>query len=220
MLDFAALRQRMVDNQLRPSEVTDHRLIRAFQTVPREIFVEAAEQPFAYADRELLMSSAAPERRMMAPVHLARMIQALALGPAAGAMVVGCGSGYSAAILAQLAGTVVAVEQHESLVALARDRLAAVGAANATVAVARLTDGFADGAPYDAILIDGAVEVLPKTLLQQLRPEKVLAGIERDERISRATLYSLVGGEVTKWPVFEAWAPLLPGFERRREFVF
>ena len=108
MADFAALRQRMVDNQLRTSEVTDRDVIRAFLTVPREIFAAPAERPFAYADRELRMAASAPDRRMMDPVRLARLIHALPRGPEMKAMVVGCGSGYSAAILARLVGSVVA----------------------------------------------------------------------------------------------------------------
>ena len=113
MADFAALRQRMVDNQIRTSEVTDREVIRAFLTVPREAFAAPAERPFAYADRELQMAAAAPDRRMMDPVRLARLVHALPRGPEIKAMVVGCGSGYSAAILARLVGSVVAVEEDD-----------------------------------------------------------------------------------------------------------
>ncbi len=220
MTDFAVLRQRMVDNQLRPSDVTDHEVIRAFLTVPREMFVAPADAPFAYADRELSMTDAAPARRMMEPVRLARLVNALPLGPDAKAMVVGCGTGYSAAILSHLAGSVVAVEEDKALAALARERLRAAGATNVTVVEAKLTDGYAAEAPYDAILVDGAVERMPETLVEQLKRGGILAAIERDERVSRAMLYERVGAEATKWPRFDAWATLLPGFERPRAFVF
>jgi protein-L-isoaspartate(D-aspartate) O-methyltransferase len=220
MADFAALRQRMVDNQIRPSEVTDHDVIRAFLAVPREIFVEPAEQPFAYADRELRMAPSVPNRRMMTPVSLARLVHALPRGPATKAMVVGCGSGYSAANLAQLAGPIVAVEEDKLLAAMAREILARLGVANVSVVEAKLVEGFPGGAPYDAILVDGAVEVLPDALVAQLKAGGFLAAIERDERLSRAMLYEKVGEKAAKRSLFDAWATLLPGFERRREFVF
>lgn len=220
MYDFATLRQQLVDNQIRPSDVTDRELVKAILAVPRELFVEPDERPFAYSDRELRMSNAAPDRRLLDPVQLARLIQALAVGPDSKAMVVGCGSGYSAAVLARLAGSVVAVEEHEELARIAAEHLRSLGAANVSVICSRLVDGHAAGAPYNAILIDGAVELVPDALIAQLRQEGQLAVIERGERISRAMLYERIGHGATKWPQFEAWATLLPGFERKREFVF
>ncbi len=220
MTDFAALRERMVDNQIRPSEVTDLEVIEAFLVMPRERFVQPAEQPFAYADRELKIAPAAPGRRMMVPVQLARLVQALPRGPEVNAMVVGCGSGYSALILGKLVGTLVAVEEDNGLAAAARERVRELGGANVAVVAARLTEGHPVGGPYDAILIEGAVEVVPDALTAQLKPGGILATVERAERVSRAMLFEQVGHEVTKWPQFDAWATLLPGFERRREFVF
>lgn len=220
MTDFAALRQRMVDNQIRPGAVTDPDLIRAFLAVPRELFAAEAEKPFAYADRALVMSEAAPERCTLIPIHLARLAQALPLGVSAKAMVVGSGSGCSAALLAHLVASVVALEEDAALASLSRERLAEVGAANVTVVEGKLTDGWAAEAPYDAILVDGAVEIVPDALIQQLKPGGVLAAIVRSERISRAMLYERVGEGATHWPQFEAWATPLPGFQRKPEFVF
>jgi protein-L-isoaspartate(D-aspartate) O-methyltransferase len=157
---------------------------------------------------------------MMAPVQLARLIQTLPLGPHAHAMIVGCGTGYSAAILSRLAASVVAVEEDAALAAIARARLAALPAANVTVVEGRLGAGHPARAPYDAILVDGAVEVVPESLLAQLRAEGALAVVELGEGVSRAMLYERIGDEATKWPQFDAWAPLLPGFQRKREFVF
>jgi protein-L-isoaspartate(D-aspartate) O-methyltransferase len=188
--------------------------------VPRENFVAEADRPFAYADRELLMSTAAPARRMMIPVLLARLAQALALDPDGRAMALGCGSGWSAAVLSHLAGSVVAVEEDPALLAMAREALPAAGAANVTIVEGKLTEGCAREAPFDAILVDGAVEIVTDALVAQLKPGGLLAAVVRSERISRAMLYERVGGETTKWPQFEAWAPPLPGFERKPEFVF
>jgi len=220
MADFAALRQRMVDNQLRTREVTDRDVIRAFLSVPRELFAEPAERPFAYADSELKMAAAAPNRRMTDLVTLARLIHALPRGPETKAMVVGGGSGYSTAIVAGLTGSVVAVEEDKALAALAGENLAALGIANASVVEGQLVEGHRGGAPYDAILVDGAVEILPDTILRQLRAGGFLGTVERDDRVSRAMLYEKVREDATKWPLFDAWATLLPGFERKREFVF
>jgi protein-L-isoaspartate(D-aspartate) O-methyltransferase len=220
MVDFAALRQRMVDNQLRTSQVTDREVIRAFLTVPRELFVESAERPFAYADRELKMTGEAPNRRMLDPVTLARLIHALPRGPEVRALVVGCGTGYSAAILAELSGSVGALDENRALVGLARENLASLGAANVSVVEGKLVEGDGAAAPYEAILVDGAVEVLPEAIMRQLKEGGRLATVERDDRVSRAMLYEKVGEDATKWPLFDAWATLLPGFERKREFVF
>ena len=220
MNDFAALRQRMVDNQIRPSEVTDHAVIRAFLAVPREEFVAPAERPFAYADRELRMDEFASRRTMMPPVQLARLVQELPRGEEVSVMVVGCGTGYSAAILAKLCTRVIAVEEDETLAQQARTRLAALGAGNVSVVIGPLPVGWPVEAPYHAILVDGAVDLLPDALIQQLKLGGLLAVVERDDRLSRAMLYERVDSGAAKWPLFEAWAAVLPGFERRREFVF
>jgi protein-L-isoaspartate(D-aspartate) O-methyltransferase len=220
MTDFSVLRQRMVDNQIRTSEVTDRDVIDAFLSVPRETFAAPDERAFAYADRELQMAAGAAPRRMMDPVRLARLVHALPRGSDIKAMVIGCGSGYSAAVLSQLVGSVVAVEEEKALASVARDNLAAVGVQNVTLVEGKLTEGHPLGCPYNAVLIDGAVEIVPEALLLQLAPGGAMAAIERDAGVSRAMLYERVGKDTTKWPLFDAWAALLPGFERRREFVF
>lgn len=221
MMDFEALRRRMVDNQVRPSAVTDHAVIEAFLAVPREPFVAEDEKPFAYADRPLKMAASANDRRAMDPASLARLVQALrGAGSGERALAVGCGSGYSAAILARLFREVVALEDDSSLAALARERLPSVGASNVSVIEGTLAAGHAGRAPYDAILIEGAVETLPAALLGQLAPGGLLAAVESDGRMSRAMLYERVGEGAARRPLFDAWATPVPGFERPREFAF
>jgi protein-L-isoaspartate(D-aspartate) O-methyltransferase len=220
MDDFAELRRRLVDNQIRPSEITDHDLIQAFLAVPRELFVAPGERPFAYSDRELRYSDKIPNRRLIDPVQQARLIAALPIGPDSKVMVIGCGTGYSAAILARLAGTVVALEEEPELAARAAELLPQVGAGNVDLVQGKLSEGWPAEAPYDAILFDGAVEVVPEPILAQLRPDAVLVAIVASERISRAMMFERVAGRASEWPLFEAWATLLPGFERAREFVF
>ena len=135
-------------------------------------------------------------------------------------MVVGCGTGYSAAILAKLCTRVIAVEEDETLSQQARTRLAALGAGNVSAVTGPLSAGWPAEAPYDGILVDGAVEFVPDTLIRQLKSGGLVTVIEHGERLSRAMLYERVDGAAAKWPLFDAWAALLPGFERRREFVF
>lgn len=221
MLDFATLRRQMVDNQIRTVDVTDRRLLGALLAVPRELFVPAAQRPFAYSDREIpLSASAAEDRCLMAPASIARLIQALAQRPIGVALVVGCATGYSAAVLAHLSASVVAVEEDDGLVRGAEERLRALGVDNVAVVQGRLTEGYPSEGPYDAMLIDGAVEVLPPALPAQLNRGGRLAVIERRGRIGRAMLYERTDGDVARQPLFDCWASLLPGFGREPAFVF
>ena len=218
MPDFTTLRQRMVDNQIRPGSITDYEVLKAFLAVPREDFVAAAEKPFAYADRELRLPASGEARAMMPSLQLARMIQALPHGPEDKVLIVGCGTGYSAAILALMAGRVIGLEEDAALASIARSLLRPH--ANVAVTEGRLADGHAAEAPYDVVLIDGAVEIIPDALVDQLKPGGFLATIERDDRLSRAMLYERVGEQAMRRPLFDAWAWVLPGFQRKREFVF
>jgi protein-L-isoaspartate(D-aspartate) O-methyltransferase len=218
MIDYAALRQRMVDNQLRPRDITDHRVIRAFLEMPRELFVRSADRALAYVDRDLPLDGGA--RHLIAAPVLARLVQALELSPEDVALVVGCGTGYPAAILARLAGSVVAVEDDEALVAAAEKNLAWLGIDNVAVVQADLREGYPAEGPYDAILIPARVEVLPEALTRQLSSGGRLATIMCGELVARAMLYERVGEEVSGRPVFDAGAPLLPGFEKKAQFVF
>jgi protein-L-isoaspartate(D-aspartate) O-methyltransferase len=220
MTDFAALRRRMVENQIRPSEVSDHAVIAAFLDVPREIFVAPGAAALAYSDHPALMSEVVPERRLLEPAVLARLVQALPRGPGIKAMAVACGTGYAAAVLSRLVGTVVAVEAEEVLVEMAVTALKAVGAENAAVVRALAVEGCPPESPFDAILLEGAVEVEPLSLIGQLKPGGFLATIRRTTRTGRATLYERVGDVGAGRELFDAWAPVVPGFERAREFVF
>ena len=122
--------------------------------------------------------------------------------------------------MARLFAEVVAVEEDRALAQRARETLQALGIGNVSVAEGRLVDGDPQGRRYDAILVDGSVEVMHPAILAQLKSGGLLSTVERDERVSRAMLYERIGEETSKWPLFDAWAPPLPGFARRREFVF
>jgi protein-L-isoaspartate(D-aspartate) O-methyltransferase len=221
MIDFAAARRMMVDGQVRTSDVTDLRLIAAMQAVPRERFVPDAKADLAYLDLDLPVTEGpGSARRLLKPMVLAKLIQVAAVGETDHVLVVGCATGYSAAVLGRLAKSVVALEQDAMLASRARENLLAVGASNVTVASGPLTAGWPGGAPYDVILLDGASEVVPKTLFGQLKAGGRLVGVVGRAPTSKAMLYRSTGGEASGRPVFDAAAPLLPGFAEPPAFVF
>ncbi|HEX2257644.1 MAG TPA: protein-L-isoaspartate O-methyltransferase [Afifellaceae bacterium] len=217
-MDCAALRQRMVDNQLRPRDITDHRVIRAFLQVPREIFLAPAERPLAYADRDVPVAGGA--RHLISPAVQARLVQALELGPDDVVLNVACGTGYTAAILAQLAGSVVAVEDDEALVRAAEQNLSDLGIDNVAVVKGELSKGCPAEAPFGAILLGAGVEILPETLPRQLDDGGRLATILVNGPAGRAMLYERAGEDVSGRPIFDATAPVLPGFRKAPQFVF
>lgn len=223
MENFAEQRTRMVDSQLRTESITDHRLLAVMGEIPRELFVPPDQKALAYLDRDVpfyATGGGARGRAMMEPAPLGRLIQALDVGQDERALVVGAGTGYSAAILARLAAGVVGVESDPALAAQAIRNLGQLGVANATVVVGPLEAGNAAGAPYDVILLDGAVEMLPAVLLDQLAEGGRLAGVVGYGRAAAATLYTRSEGDIGGRPVFDADVPPLPGFRKPAAFVF
>jgi protein-L-isoaspartate(D-aspartate) O-methyltransferase len=154
----------------------------------------------------------------MKPMVLAKLIQALEIESADRVLVVGAATGYSAAILARMGAAVVALEQDEALVRVAQTALAGQG--NVQVVTGPLADGYAAGAPYDAILVEGAVEELPKAFCTQLKDGGLLACVEGAAPVSSAMLYCRSGDELGGRPIFDAAASLLPGFAKARVFAF
>jgi protein-L-isoaspartate(D-aspartate) O-methyltransferase len=157
---FEIARKMMVDCQIRPSKVTDQNVLNAFLTVPREAFVSKHQQAVAYIDEDLPLSNG---RNLMEPMVLARLVQALEIRAGDNVLVVGAASGYGSAIIAHLAGSVIAVETRaQSLLKKAQEFLVAHGIDNAAVVKSRLVDGYADEGPYDQILVEGGVETMPE----------------------------------------------------------
>ena len=223
MEDFAALRTKMVDSQLRTEGVNDPAVLAAFGAVARERFVPARLKPLAYVDNDLLIKAAdgiGRGRYLMEPAPLARLIQAAAIEPDDTVLVIGTGTGYSAAVLARLARGVAAVESDPALAELATRNLTGMSVENATVVNAPLADGYPRGAPYDVILLDGAVEVVPGTLLEQLHEGGRLVAVVGRGRAAQGTVFTRTGDEIGSRPVFNAGIHLLPGFEKPEAFVF
>ena len=173
--DFTALRNRMVDNQLRTTDVTNHAVLSAFLSVPREIFVPAAKQELSYLDTDVDLGNG---RYVMEPSPLAKLIQLAEIKTSDVVLVIGTGTGYGAAIVGQLAKSVIAIEEDAGLAAEAGRTLAAVGARNVEVMTGELIGGAKSKAPFDVIIIEGAVDTVPESLAAQLAEGGRLVAVE------------------------------------------
>jgi protein-L-isoaspartate(D-aspartate) O-methyltransferase len=216
MTDFATARRMMVDGQVRTSDVTDLRLIAAMQDVPREHFVPAASAGLAYLDLDLPLGEGG--RRLLKPMVLAKLIQAADLEPTALVLDVGCATGYAAAVLARVAGEVVALEQDPALARSATEALRAIP--NVSVVSGELAAGWPQKAPYDLILLEGATEVVPQALLRQLEDNGRLLCVLGKGPGAKAMLYRRSGEDIGERPIFDATAAVLPGFVKPPAFAF
>jgi protein-L-isoaspartate(D-aspartate) O-methyltransferase len=222
-MDVVQARNRMVDGQVRTADVTDLRILAAMLDLPRERFVPPDKAELAYVDFEIPLGADAPgspARRMIRPRNLAKLIQAADISGADRVLDVGCTTGYGAAVLARLAAEVVALDDDRALTAMAGKALAECRLANVTVATGPLDRGVPAHAPYDVIVLEGASEIGPRMLFSQLADDGRLVCIEGRGPAGRAMLYVSAGGVVSGRSVFDAAAPLLPGFAAPPVFVF
>ena len=218
-LQFAHSRKNMVDCQLRPNKVTDERVLTAFETLPREEFVPRNQRAIAYVDEDLPLPGG---RSMMEPMVLSRIVQALDVQQNHSVLVVGGSTGYATAIMAFIADSVISIETRTQLVEKSQETLVACGLDNAVAIKGRLTDGFAKEAPYHRILIEGSVETVPDSLLDQLSADGMLAAIWRpaDHPVGVASIWTRAGIGFARKPLFDAQVPLLDEFRAKREFTF
>lgn len=218
MADFNQARQNMVDCQLRTNKITDPSVIEAFETVPREAFVGDRLKSVAYTDEDLQIAGG---RCLMEPMVLARLVQELAISANDVVLDIGCGTGYSAAILSHLAATVVALESDTTLAQRATAALAEIAADNAVVVEGSLVEGYPGQGPYDVIFIEGAVADIPKELTDQLAEGGRLAAvIDSGKGPGHAVLMLKTAGFLSKRVLFDANILPLPEFERPAGFVF
>lgn len=222
MVDFAKARTAMVDCQIRTVDVTDYDVLDAFAAIPREIFVPEGLRPLAYIDEDMLVSAPGEDPRyVMEAGPLARLVQLADILPTDSVLDVGSATGYSAAILGRLARSVVALESSEALASRARETLHELGAENVAVAIGPLDGGWAATAPYDVILIEGAVEFIPAALNDQLAEGgRIIAVVGSRGLAAKAMIYTRSGGSVSGRPVFNTHVKPLPGFARPPAFVF
>ncbi|SNT14608.1 protein-L-isoaspartate(D-aspartate) O-methyltransferase [[Luteovulum] sphaeroides subsp. megalophilum] len=216
MTDFATRRMMMVDTQIRPSDVTKFPIIEAMLTVPREVYVPRPLREVAYMSENVAV---APNRVLLEPRTFAKLLDTLNIQPVESVLDVACGLGYSCAVIARLAEAVVGLEEDEQLAAEAQRTLSAEGVDNAAVIVGPLTSGAAKHGPYDVITVEGAVETVPQALLDQLKEGGRIGCIFMEGPLGVARIGYKVDGAITWRPVFNASAPVLPGFEVKRDFA-
>ncbi len=218
MVDFAAARSNMVESQIRTNKVTDPHLLDAFETTPRERFVPESLRGIAYIDEDVALGG---ERFVMEPMVLARLLQAARPGPGDVALDLGCGSGYATAILSQLVATVVALEVDAALAAAANQTLDELEIDNVVVVEGRLVEGYPKQAPYNVILINGAVSEVPLAISDQLAEGgRLVTVVSVGAGLGRATLMRRDSGIISSRILCDAAVPVLPGFEAAPGFVF
>jgi protein-L-isoaspartate(D-aspartate) O-methyltransferase len=221
MSGFSTARQKMVDGQVRPSDVTDNRIIDAMLEVPREAFVPESQRAMAYLDLDLDVSGTGSGKCfLIKPVVIAKMLQAAEIREGDNVLVAGCATGYAAAVAAKLAGQVTAAEADPSQAAKAGDILAALGLGNVKVVAAPAAEGVPANAPYDVIVLDGATEIVPEGLYRQLKDGGRLVGVFAMTQPPRAMIVTRSHGDFGNRALFDAAAPVLPGLERVPAFVF
>ncbi len=223
MTDFEQQRKNMVESQVRPSDVTDRRVIRAMLEVPRETFAPQPFRALAYMDQDVPLGTGAhsTERRvLLAPRLTAKLIQHLELGEDDTVLEVGCGTGYGSAVLSRLARNVVALESDADLAAQAKAKLAEIGAANVDVVAGPLSEGVAARAPFAGILVSGALPSTPPELLNQLLDGGRLTVVETHSGVGRLMQWQRTGSTFGARVIMEAATASLPGFAQQRGFVF
>jgi protein-L-isoaspartate(D-aspartate) O-methyltransferase len=221
--NFAELRTKMVDGQLRTTDVTNPDILDAMFAVPREAFVEEKRRALAYIDEDIEIAPPAggqPARYLMEASPFAKLLQLAEIGPKDRVLDVGAGTGYSSAVLSRLGAHVVALESDSALAAQARANLAATGHANVEVVVGALAEGYAGASGYDVIVLEGAVGQQPEKLFAQLGEGGRLVVVEGLGNAGIARLYVKTGGSIAGRRAFNAAVKPLPGFERTPAFEF
>ncbi|MEM9342199.1 MAG: protein-L-isoaspartate O-methyltransferase [Pseudomonadota bacterium] len=217
MPDYVQRRTVMVDTQVRPSDVTKFPIIDAMLAVPREAFVPAGQREAAYVGENVSLGGG---RVVLEPRTLAKMLDAVNPGPGDLALDIGCGLGYSTALLARLAEAVVAVESEPGWVGEAESGLSEIGADNAVVVEGPLAEGAPKHGPYDVILLQGGVEAVPEALTDQLKEGGRIAAVFMEGALGVCRIGYRLDGAVTWRFLFNASAPLLPGFSKENDFAF
>lgn len=216
MTDFAQRRTMMVDTQVRPNDVTSYPVIEAMLTVPREQFVPEPRRDVAYAGQNIQLGR---DRVLLEPRTLGKMMDALDLQSGDLVLNVACGYGYGAAVMARIAEAVVAIEEDDEMAAEAESRLAAQDVFNVAVIKGALAEGCPGQAPYDAMLVEGAIEEFPESLAAQLREDGRVVALFREGNLGTVRLGRKLDGRINWRFSFNAGAPVLPGFARQRGFV-
>lgn len=216
MADYQNRRTMMVDTQVRPSDVTKFPIIDAMLAVPREVYVPAERREAAYMGKNLSLGG---DRVMLEPRTLAKLLDGLDIQSDDVVLDLGCGYGYSTAVLARMAEAVVAVEDDETRADEAQQILLEQGVDNAAVLHGVLAKGAAKSGPYDVIVLQGAIEFLPEALADQLKDGGRIGCLFADGSLGSARIGYKLDGTINWRSAFNAGAPVLQGFEKHRAFT-
>ncbi|WP_424931089.1 protein-L-isoaspartate O-methyltransferase family protein [Amaricoccus macauensis] len=217
MTDFAAAREAMVDCQVRTADVTRYPIIEALLRVPREEYVPQGMKPVAYLGDDIALGNG---RVILDPRVFAKMLDAINVGPKDLVLDVGCGLGYSSAVLARMSEAVIALEEDPDLARQAEANLNAQDVDNAVAETGPLAEGKANHGPFDAIVIEGGIEMLPEALAAQLKPGGRIVAIFMDGANGQARLGIATNAGIAWRRIFDATAPVLPGFSETKAFEF
>ena len=217
MQDYAADREKMVDCQVRPSDVTRYGIVDAMLTVPREKFVPSSKRSVAYAGEAVEMTKG---RWLLDPRVFAKMVDAAEIEPGDVVLDVGSGLGYSSAVLSHLCRAVIAVESDEAMVKTSEDTLSAQGRDNVAVLTGPLAEGADSEKPFDVILVEGGVAEVPQVLFDQLAEDGRLVAIWMEAAFGQVRVSTKTGTSISHRWIFDAAAPILPGFEKQAAFAF
>ena len=221
MSDFSTARLKMVDGQVRPSDVTDVRIIDAMLAIPREAFVPEAQRPLAYLDLDIDVSGGGPAKRfLLRPAVTAKLLQAAEIKETDEVLVAGCASGYVAALAARLAQRVTATECDASLAATAKGTFDTLALGNVTIKTADVAEGDSANAPFDVIFLNGTTEIVPEGLYRQLKEGGRLVGTFALGGPQRAMIVTASHGDFGHRQLFDIVIPVLPGLSRPAAFVF
>jgi len=218
MVEFDKARKIMVDNQLRPSGITDLKILGAMGRIPRERFLSEKLHAIAYSDSAQKVWNS--ERFLAAPAIFAKLVQLAEISSSDVVLDVGCGSGYSVAVLAELASAVVGLEDNEDLVEKANATLADLDIGNAAILTGNLNEGVPSEAPFDVILVEGAVDKVPPALLKQLRNGGRLIAMVNSGATAVATINVKTNEDIAVVPSFNAKLPQLSAMTRQPDFAF
>ncbi|MGY9051906.1 MAG: protein-L-isoaspartate O-methyltransferase family protein [Alphaproteobacteria bacterium] len=223
MNDWNLSRINMVENQIKPYGIKNLELLRALESIPRELFFENSDVDRSYSDQHIILKSldeGSEDRFVISPVIFSKMIEIVDIQKNEVVLDIGCANGYSSAIISHLADTVVAIDQGENLTNLAEENLYKAGINNVVVVNTDIKTGYAKEAPYDVIVIEGSVDSIPNDIYLQLNTNGRIIAINADDTIGKVTLY-IKDNEIFSSKFFlEATVPYLTAFKKENEFLF
>lgn len=216
MTDYQTRRKTMVDTQIRPSDVTKFPIIEAFLSVPREKFVPDGKREAAYIGENFKIGQS---RVILEPRTLAKLLDALDIRNDELVLDIGPGLGYSSAVISPMAEVVIAVEDDSSMAIEAEEILTEVGADNVVIQIGKLEDGAPEHGPYDVIILQGGVEKIPSSIVNQLKNGGRVGAIFVEEGLGTAKIGFKLNDKINWRYSFNAAAPVLPGFFKQKDFV-